>query len=116
MAVVPVDLYEGDAINPVAANQLLTGIVSYSSNVRLLSSPPPAVGDEDLTDPDHVHVFLEKVVTLASGSGAGHGRGDPGGIEDTQATFSTTIHRGPRAASWIRALFVSMMRSSESST
>ena len=65
VAVVPVDLYEGDAINPVAANQLLTGIVSYWSNVRLLSSPPPAVGDEDLTDPDHVHVFLEKVVTLA---------------------------------------------------
>ena len=64
VALVPVDLYEVDAINPVAGNQLLTGIVGYSSNVRLLVSPPPAVGDEDLTDPDHVHVFLEKVLTL----------------------------------------------------
>ena len=64
VALVPVDLYEGNAINPVAGNQLLTGIVGYSSNVRLLVSPPPAVGDEDLTDPDHVHVFLERVLTL----------------------------------------------------
>ena len=64
VALVPVDLYEVGAINPVAGSQLLTGIVGYSSNVRLLVSPPPAVGDEDLTDPDHVHVFLEKVLTL----------------------------------------------------
>ena len=64
VALVPVDLYAGDAINPVAGSQLLTGIVGYSSNVRLLVSPPPAVGDEDLTDSDHVHVFLEKVLTL----------------------------------------------------
>ncbi len=64
VALVPVDLYERNAINPVAGSQLLTGIVGYSSNVRLLVSPPPAVGDEDLTDPDHVHVFLEKVLTL----------------------------------------------------
>ena len=64
VALVPMDLYEGDAINPVAGNQLLTGIVGYSSNVKLLNTPPPAVGDEDLTDPDHVHVFLERVLTL----------------------------------------------------
>ena len=64
VALIPVDLYEGDALNPVAGHQLLTGIVGYSSNVRLLATPPPGVGDEDLTDPDHVHVFLEKVVTL----------------------------------------------------
>ena len=64
IALVPVDLYEGNAINPVAGNQLLTGIVGYSSNVRLLGTPPEAVGDEDLTDPDHVYVFLEKVLTL----------------------------------------------------
>ena len=64
VALVPMDLYEGDAINPVAGNQLLTGIVGYSSNVKLLDTPPEVVGDEDLTNPDHVHVFLEKVLTL----------------------------------------------------
>ncbi len=64
VALVPMDLYEGDAINPVVGNQLSTGIVDYSSNVTVLQTPPEAVGDEDLTDPDHVHVFLERVVKL----------------------------------------------------
>ena len=65
IVLVPGDLYEGGATNPDAGNQLLTGIVDRSSNVRLLASPPPAVGDEDLTHPDDVHVFLEKVLTLS---------------------------------------------------
>ncbi len=47
-----------------AGTQLVTGTVGYSSNVRVLRSPPRAVGNEDLTDKDHVHVFLEKVLTL----------------------------------------------------
>ncbi len=64
VALVPMDLYDCDAINPVVGNQLSTGIVDYSSNVTVLQTPPEAVGDEDLTDPDHVHVFLERVVTL----------------------------------------------------
>ena len=64
VSLVPVDVYEGSAINPVAGNQLLTGIVGFSSNVRLLETPPAGVGDEDLTDPDRVHVFLESVTKL----------------------------------------------------